>query len=62
MMSADAADTMNAGLDAAFAEASGEPASAGHARPVKSLLNLTTVVDSVAFSPDEQVNMPRQNV
>ena len=43
------------GLDAALAAATGEPASAGHARPVKSLLNLTTVVDSLAFSPDEQV-------
>ncbi len=55
MIFADAADTMDFGLDAALVEASGEPAAAGYARPVKSLLNLTTVVDSLAFSPDEQV-------
>ena len=42
------------GLDSALGAASGEPTAAGYTRPVKSLLNLTTVVDSLAFSPDEQ--------
>ena len=33
----------------------GLPAPASFAPPAKSLMNLTTTVDSLAFSPDQQV-------
>ena len=53
---ADGEPARRKSLSGALAAASGAPAVPGYARPVKSLLNLTTVVDSLAFSPDEQVN------
>jgi hypothetical protein len=31
------------------------PAPASYAPPAKSLMNLTTTIDSLAFSPDQQV-------
>lgn len=33
----------------------GVPAPAGFVPPAKSLMNLTTAIDSLAFSPDQQV-------
>ena len=53
---ADGKPALGESVSGALAAASGAPAVPGYARPVKSLLNLTTVVDSLAFSPDEQVN------
>ena len=48
--------SLGGSLSTALAAESGAPAVPGYARPIKSLLNLTTVVDSLAFSPDEQVS------
>jgi hypothetical protein len=53
---ADGDGALDGALSTALAAASGAPAVPGYARPIKSLLNLTTVVDSLSFSPDEQVS------
>jgi len=46
-----------AAAQAAAAVGGGAPAPAGFQPPLKSLMNLTTTVDSLAFSPDQQVDI-----
>ena len=50
--------TCSAGASAAEVLQGGLPAPASFAPPAKSLMNLATTVDSLAFSPDQQVMMP----